>query len=146
MRLPFPCSFATPYLARRKRTHMAGISVTLEGDNIQLAFQKGEQSTAVVMDPHAARSLVKALSQLLQAIGETTEEGGEDIPEEMVDVTSSTIDVGMDEHGTAVVALQAGMFPPFMLRLKDDEARHIANSLIEILNSPRDVRASSGGH
>jgi len=124
---------------------MAGISVTLEGDNIQLAFQKGEQSTAVVMDPHAARSLVKALSQLLMAIGESTGEE-EEIPEEMVDVTSPTIDIGMDENGLAVVALQAGLLPPFMLRLKDDEARHIANSLLEILNSPRDVRVSSGGH
>lgn len=126
---------------------MAGISVTLEGDNIQLAFQKGEQSTAVVMDPHAARSLVKALGQLLAAIGESTEEGENDeAPEEMVDVTSPTIDVGMDEHGMAVVALQAGLLPPFMLRLKDDEARHIATSLLEILNSPRDVRTSLGGH
>ncbi len=127
---------------------MAGISVTLEGDNIQLAFQKGEQSTAVVMDPHAARSLVKALGQLLAAIGESTEEGaeGDDQPEEMVDVTSSTIDIGMDEHGMAVVALQAGGLPPFMLRLKDDEARHIAQSLTEILNSPGDVRTSIGSH
>jgi hypothetical protein len=124
---------------------MAGISVTLEGDNIQLAFQKGEQSTAVVMDPQAARSLVKAVSQLLMAIGEGAEESG-DNPDEMVDVTSPTIDVGMDEHGMAVVALQAGLLPPFMLRLKDDEARHIANSLTEILNSPRDVRLSLGGH
>ena len=124
---------------------MAGISVTLEGDNIQLAFQKGEQSTAVVMDPHAARSLVKALSQLLIAIGENTE-GGEESEEELVEVTSQTIDVGMDEHGMAVVALQAGMMPPFMLRLKDDEARHIATSLLEILNSPRDVRISHGDH
>lgn len=124
---------------------MAGISVTLEGNNIQLAFQKGEQSTAVVMDPHAARSLVKALGQLLSAIGESTEEGDEPV-EEMLDVTSSTIDVGMDENGSAVVALQAGPMAPFMLRLKDDEARHIANSLLEILNSPRDVRASLGGH
>lgn len=127
---------------------MAGISVTLEGDNIQLAFQKGEQSTAVVMDPHAARSLVTALSQLLMAIGESTGESAEDMqmPEEMVEVTSPTIDVGMDEHGQAVVALQAGPFPPFMLRLRDDEARHIASSLLEILNSPRDVRTSLGGH
>jgi hypothetical protein len=124
---------------------MAGISVTLEGDNIQLAFQKGEQSTAVVMDPHAARSLVKAVSQLLAAIGETSEEG-EETPEEMVDVTSQTIDVGMDEHGMAVVALQAGIMPPFLLRLKDDEARHIATSLLEILNSPRDARISHGDH
>jgi hypothetical protein len=124
---------------------MAGISVTLEGDNIQLAFQKGEQSTAVVMDPHAARSLVKAVSQLLEAIGESTEEGDE-TPEEMVDVTSQTIDVGMDEHGMAVVALQAGLMPPFLLRLKDDEARHIATSLLEILNSPRDARVSHGDH
>ena len=124
---------------------MAGISVTLEGDNIQLAFQKGEQSTAVVMDPHAARSLVKALGQLLLAIGENAEEG-EEITEEMMDVTSPTIDVGMDENGQAVVALQAGALPPFMLRLKDDEARHIANSLLEILNSPGDVRTSLGGH
>jgi hypothetical protein len=124
---------------------MAGISVTLEGDNIQLAFQKGEQSTAVVMDPHAARSLVRAVSQLLAAIGESSEEGDE-MPEEMVDVTSQTIDVGMDDHGMAVVALQAGMMPPFLLRLKDDEARHIAQSLLEILNSPRDVRVSHGDH
>jgi hypothetical protein len=124
---------------------MAGISVTLEGDNIQLAFQKGEQSTAVVMDPQAARSLVKAVSQLLMVIGEGTEEEGEN-PEEMVDVTSPTIDIGMDEHGTAVIALQAGLLPPFMLRLKDDEARHIANSLLEILSSPRDIRQSLGGH
>jgi len=124
---------------------MAGISVTLEGDNIQLAFQKGEQSTAVVMDPHAARSLVKALSQLLVAIGETAEDE-EEFQEEMLDVTSPTIDIGMDEHGMAVVALQAGMLPPFMLRLKDDEARHIAQSLLEILNSPRDVRISHGDH
>jgi hypothetical protein len=124
---------------------MAGISVTLEGDNIQLAFQKGEQSTAVVMDPHAARSLVKALSQLLIAIGESGEIG-DDAPEELVEVTSSTIDVGTDEHGLAVVGLQAGMMPPFLLRLKDDEARHIATSLLEILNSPRDARISHGDH
>ncbi len=125
---------------------MAGISVTLEGDNIQIAFQKGEQSTAVVMDPHAARSLVKALSQLLIAIGEGSEDGSEEAPEELVEVTSSTIDVGTDEHGLAVLGLQAGMMPPFLLRLKDDEARHIATSLLEILNSPRDVRISHGDH
>ncbi|QFU17257.1 hypothetical protein [Microvirga thermotolerans] len=124
---------------------MAGISVTLDGNNIQLAFQKGEQSTAVVMDPHAARSLVKALGQLLAAIGEgpdSVDEAGEEI----LDVTSPSIDIGMDENGQAVLALQAGAFPPFMLRLKDGEARHIANSLLEILNSPRDVRVSLGGH
>jgi hypothetical protein len=126
---------------------MAGISVTLDGDNIQLAFQKGDQATAVVMDPQAARSLVKAVGQLLAAIGEGS--GGdvsEDAMEEMVDVTSSTIDVGMDENGQAVVSLQAGPLPPFMLRLRDDEARHIAQSLTDILNSPRDVRTSLGGH
>ena len=33
-----------------------------------------------------------------------------------------------------------------MLRLKDDEARHIATASSEILNSPRDVRLSLGGH
>lgn len=124
---------------------MAGISVTLEGDNIQIAFQKGEQSTAVVMDPHAARSLVKAVSQLLIAIGESGEDT-EEMPEELVEVTSSTIDVGTDEHGLAVIGLQAGLLPPFLLRLKDDEARHIATSLLEILNSPRDVRISHGDH
>ncbi|WP_112662674.1 hypothetical protein [Microvirga flavescens] len=124
---------------------MAGISVTLEGDNIQLAFKKGEQSTAVVMDPQAARSLVKAVSQLLFVIGESDEDdiGAE---EDLVDVTSQTIDIGMDENGQAVIAMQAGQMPPFMLRLKDDEARHIAQSLIEILNSPRDVRISFGDH
>lgn len=123
---------------------MAGISVTLEGDNIQLAFQKGDQATSVVMDPQAARSLAKALDQLLSAIGEEPE--GEDSIEEMLDVTSTSIDVGMDENGQAVVALQADPLPAFMLRLKDDEARHIAQSLLDILNSPRDIRLSLGGH
>src|SRR5215211_7954291 len=109
---------------------MAGISVPLDGDNIQLAFQKGDQATAVVMDPQAARSLVKAVGQLLAAIGEGS--GGDvsdDTMEEMVDVTSPTIDIGMDENGQAVISLQAGPLPPFMLRLRDDEARHIAQSL-----------------
>lgn len=127
---------------------MAGISVTLDGDNIQLAFQKGDQATAVVMDPQAARSLVKAVGQLLAAIGEggATADSSDETMEEMVDVTSPTIDIGMDENGSAVISLQAGALPAFMLRLKDDEARHIAQSLTEILNSPRDVRLSLGGH
>jgi hypothetical protein len=123
---------------------MGGISVTLEGDNIQLSFQKGSQTTAVVMDPGAARSLVRALGQLLAAI-EDEEAGGEE-DQEFMDVTSSSIDVGTDERGQAVVALQAGSLPPFMLRLKDDEARHVAHSLLEILNAPRDVRTSQGDH
>jgi hypothetical protein len=124
---------------------MAGISVTLDGDNIQLSFEKGGQSTAVVMDPHAARSLVKALDQLLVAIGESGGESEEGF-DEMVDVTSSTIDIGTDETGLSVIALEAGNLGPFMLRLRDEEARHIANSLLEILNSPPDARFSLGGH
>ena len=88
---------------------MAGISVSLEGSNIQLAFQKDDQATAVVMDARAARALVRA-------------------------------------GGQAVVALQAGALPPFHLRLTDEEARHVATSLLEILAAPRDVRASHGGH
>jgi hypothetical protein len=123
---------------------MGGISVTLEGDNIQLSFQKGTQTTAVVMDPGAARSLVRALGQLLAAIEDESEAGEEDA--EFMDVTSPSIDVGTDDRGQAVVALQAGALPPFMLRLKDDEARHVANSLLEILNAPRDVRVSQGDH
>lgn len=123
---------------------MGGISVTLEGDNIQLSFQKGSQTTAVVMDPGAARSLVRALGQLLAAIEDEGEAGEEDA--EFMDVTSPSIDVGTDDRGQAVVALQAGALPPFMLRLKDEEARHVANSLIEILNAPRDVRTSQGDH
>jgi hypothetical protein len=123
---------------------MGGISVTLEGDNIQLSFQKGSQTTAVVMDPGAARSLVRALGQLLAAIEDEVAAGEED--EEFMDVTSPSIDVGTDERGQAVVALQAGSLPPFMLRLKDEEARHVATSLLEILNAPRDVRASQGDH
>lgn len=126
---------------------MAGMSVTLEGNNIQLAFQKGDQSTAVLMDAQAARSLVKAVGQLLAAIGEEPADGSAiDEDADMLDVTSSTIEVGTEENGMAVLALQAGPLPPFMLRLKDDEARHIAQSLLEILNSPRDVRTSAGGH
>src|SRR5687767_383016 len=123
---------------------MGGISVTLEGDNIQLSFQKGQQTTSVLMDAGAARSLVRAVAQLLSSLED--EEGSPGTDEEFMDVTSPSIDVGTDDRGQAVVALQAGSLPAFMLRLKDDEARHIANSLLEILNAPRDVRTSLGDH
>ncbi|MDQ4136849.1 MAG: hypothetical protein M3158_11740, partial [Pseudomonadota bacterium] len=85
-----------------------------------------------------------ALGQLLTALGEGDE--GAASMEEMLDVTSPAIEIGMDENGQAVLSLQAGPLPPFMLRLKDDEARHIAQSLTEILNSPTDIRTSLGGH
>jgi hypothetical protein len=129
---------------------MAGISVSLEGSNIQLSFQKDDQATAVVMDARAARALVRAVGQLLTAIDEPAEAdesddlAGEDIA--LLDVTSAAIEVGTDEGGQPVVALQAGALPPFHLRLTDEEARHVATSLLEILSAPRDVRASHGGH
>ena len=125
---------------------MAGISVTLEGDNIQLAFEKNDHTTAVVMDPGTAQSLVLALGQLLLKLD--AEEDDEDAfsDEEFLEVTSPSIDVGTDEQGQAVVALQAGPLPPFVLRLNDEEARHIAQGLLDILNSPRDVRSSQGDH
>jgi hypothetical protein len=102
------------------------------------------------MDARAARALVRAVGQLLTAIDEP-DDG--DLPEDMsdeeiamLDVTSSAIEVGTDEQGQAVVALQAGALPPFQLRLTDEEARHVATSLSEILSAPRDVRASHGDH
>jgi hypothetical protein len=121
---------------------MAGISLTLEGSNIQLSFQKGDQTTAVLMDAHTAQGLFQALGQMLTAISNEDEEA----QAEFLDVTSSSIDIGLDDSGQAVVALQAGPLPPFMLRLKDEEARHIAQSLLEILNAPPDARTSQGGH
>jgi len=129
---------------------MAGISVSLDGANIQLSFQKDDQATAVVMDARAARALVRAVGQLLTAIDEPEEAdmaeemGDEEIA--MLDVTSSAIEIGTDDQGQAVVALQAGALPPFQLRLTDEEARHVATSLSEILAAPRDVRTSHGGH
>lgn len=129
---------------------MAGISVSLEGSHIQLSFQKDDQATAVVMDARAARALVRAVGQLLTAIDLPDEPDSEDETDEddvaMLDVTSSAIEVGTDDHGHAVVALQAGALPAFQLRLTDEEARHVAASLFEILNAPRDIRASQGGH
>ncbi|CAA2099356.1 MULTISPECIES: hypothetical protein [Methylobacterium] len=129
---------------------MAGISVSLEGANIQLSFQKDDQATAVVMDARAARALVRAVGHLLTAIDEPDEvDPPDDLADEdiaMLEVTSSAIEVGTDEKGQAVVALQAGPLPPFQLRLTDEEARHVATSLSEILNAPRDVRASHGDH
>jgi hypothetical protein len=62
---------------------MAGISVTISGDNIQLSFRKGDQSTAVVMDGPTAQSLHEALGKLLITI--RADEIGE---EEIFDVTS----------------------------------------------------------
>lgn len=134
---------------------MAGISVTLEGNNIQLAFEKNDHTTAVVMDPGTAQSLILALGQMLLKIDrDEDDDTGTDEDrhaeaydeDEYLDVTSPTIDIGTDEDGQAVVALQAGPLPPFVLRLNDEEARHVAQSLLEILSSPRDVRSSQGDH
>lgn len=128
---------------------MAGISVTLEGNNIQLAFEKNDHTTAVVMDPGTAQSLILALGQMLLKI-EADEDGDDETEgfdeDEYLEVTSPSIDVGTDENGQAVVALQAGPLPPFVLRLNDEEARHVAQGLLDILNSPRDVRSSKGDH
>jgi hypothetical protein len=135
---------------------MAGISVTLDGTNIQLAFEKNDHTTAVVMDPSTAQSLILALGQMLLKIDQDESEDIEDDEEgsviepygedEYLDVTSPTIDIGTDEDGQAVVAMQAGPLPPFVLRLNDEEARHMAQGLLEILSSPRDVRSSQGDH
>ena len=127
---------------------MAGISVTLEGKNIQLSFQKGGQATAVVMDSRAARALVRAVGQLLAAIDDDLEEevADEGSDGDILDVTSPAIEIGTDERGQPVIALQAGPNAPFRLRLTDEEARHVATSLLEILNAPGDARTSQGGH
>lgn len=124
---------------------MSGISVTLDGNNIQLAFERNEDTTAIVMDAGTAQSLILALGQMLLKIEteEDTEVFGED---EYLDLESPTVDIGTDEKGQAVVALQAGPLPPLVLRLSDEEARHVAQGLLDILNSPGDVRASQGGH
>lgn len=124
---------------------MAGISVTLEGNNIQLAFEKNDHTTAVVMDPETAQSLILALGQMLLKIDADDEGGGTD-DDDYLDLSSPSIDVGTDETGQAIVALQAGPLPPFVLRLNDEEARNVAQGLLDILNSPRDVRASKGDH
>lgn len=156
-----------------RKTGMAGISLSVEGNKIQLSFQKDDQATAVLMDAGAARTLASALNQLLDALdddmlevlevdeGDGDEEDDEALTEELmrqlsedeetiegevVDVTSPSIDIGLDEDGHAVIGLQAGQLPPFLLRLRDDEARHIAESLGEILSAPRDARLSQGGH
>ncbi len=124
---------------------MAGISVTLDGNNIQLAFEKNDNTTAVVMDAGTAQSLVLALGQMLLRI-DPDDDGDAYGEDDFLDLASPTIDVGTDESGQAVVALQAGPLPPFVLRLSDEEARHIATALLDILNSPRDIRASHGDH
>lgn len=127
---------------------MAGISLSVEGDKIQLSFQKDDQATAILMDAGAARTLASALTQLLAVMAEEGEDMGDIDDEEgdVLDVTSPTIDIGLDEAGQAVLSFQAGALPPVLLRLRDEEARHIAESLSEILNAPRDARLSQGGH
>ncbi|HVL73265.1 MAG TPA: hypothetical protein VM434_15470 [Beijerinckiaceae bacterium] len=128
---------------------MPGIALALEDGNIRLSFEKDGQTTAVVMDSATAEALFRALGQMLTVVEGAPDEdddeaGDEDM--EFLDVTSPTIDIGLDDQGQAVVALQAGSLPAFMLRLKDEEARHIAQSLLEILNAPPDARNSQGGH
>lgn len=124
---------------------MTGISVTLDGTNIQLAFEKNDQTTAVVMDSGTAQSLVLALGQMLLKI-DADDDGEAYDDDDFLDVSSPSIDVGTDERGQAIVAVQAGPLPPVLLRLNDEEARKIAQGLLDILASPSDVRASQGDH
>ena len=97
---------------------MAGISVSLDGANIQLSFQKDDQATAVVMDARAARALVRAVGQLLTAIDDTDEpDMGEEMGDEevaMLDVTSSAIEIGTDDDSLRIkqVRLHTDLTPP----------------------------------
>ncbi len=126
---------------------MAAISLAVDGDKIQISFQKDDQTTAVVMDAGSARTLAAALTQLVAVMAEAGDIAPEDAEGgEIEDVTSPSIDIGVDEEGQAILALQAGAREPMLLRLQDDEARHVAESLLSILESPRDVRQSRGGH
>ena len=101
---------------------MAGISVSLDGANIQLSFQKDDQATAVVMDARAARALVRAVGQLLTAIDDTDEPdmademGDEEVA--MLDVTSSAIEIGEIQSAqfrhpkrSAIEELKHGVIP-----------------------------------
>jgi hypothetical protein len=129
---------------------MAAISLAVDGDKIQISFQKDDQTTGVVLDAGSARTLAAALTQLVEVMDEAgdvepeTDEEGE--AADIEDVTSPGIDVGVDENGQPILALQAGAREPMLLRLQDDEARHVAESLLAILDSPRDVRQSRGDH
>jgi CHASE3 domain sensor protein len=125
---------------------MAAISLAVEGDKIQISFQKDDQTTAVVMDAGSARTLAAALSQLVAVMAEAGDIAADTVEGEIEDITSPTIDIGVDEEGQAILSLQAGAREPMLLRLQDDEARHVAESLLSILDSPRDVRQSRGGH
>jgi hypothetical protein len=89
---------------------MAGISVTLEGNNIQLAFEKNDNTTAVVMDAGTAQALILALGQMLLSIEQEAEPDayGED---DFFEFDSPTIDVGTDERGGAVIAVEPGAPP-----------------------------------
>src|SRR3954470_22064115 len=108
--IPLEAAEEAPSMARRRSPHesgrrsyisgppcridMAGISVTLEGNNIQLAFEKNDHTTAVVMDPGTAQSLVLALGQLLLKLDSEDDEEGEAFgDDEFLDVTSPSIDV-----------------------------------------------------
>jgi CHASE3 domain sensor protein len=126
---------------------MAAISLSVDGDKIQISFQKEDQTTAVVMDAGSARTLAAALTQLVAVMAEADDAPASEEDEgDIEDVTSPTIDIGVDEEGQPILALQAGAREPMLLRLQDDEARHVAESLLSILESPRDVRQSRGGH
>jgi CHASE3 domain sensor protein len=125
---------------------MAAISLAVDGDKIQISFQKDDQTTAVVMDAGSARTLAAALSQLVAVMAEAGDIAADTVEGEIEDITSPTIDIGVDEEGQAILSLQAGAREPMLLRLQDDEARHVAESLLSILDSPRDVRQSRGGH
>ncbi|KAA2242183.1 hypothetical protein [Salinarimonas soli] len=130
---------------------MAAISLSVDGDKIQISFQKDEQTTAVVMDAGSARTLAAALTQLVEVMAQAgdaplADEDAGELEGDIEDVTSPTIDIGVDEEGQPILALQAGAREPMLLRLQDDEARHVAESLLSILESPRDVRQSRGGH
>ena len=122
------------------------ISVSAGPRGIQLAFSKDEEETAVILEPQTAQALFAALGELLAKIEVVEGDGDDDEFDTVLDVEAPMVEVGTDEGGQAVMALQAGSMPPFMLRLSDDQARQIATGLTEILNAPTDARLSRGGH
>jgi len=115
---------------------MTDIEVRPDGPNIAVRIaDKSGRDTELHLTPDDAAALVLALATTATRMdAQSTQEPLHQPP--VADALNPVHQLGSDEQGHAVLAVQIYPLPPFRLRFDRDRARALAETLIEIANSP----------
>lgn len=124
----------------------SNLSIERDGEAIVVRLRtEDNQNVTIRLTADQTNALLLGLAQA------RSKDGSEKHPSllhrtPLVDVLGPHFQVGTDHEGRGVLALVIEPLAPIRLRFRDEAARLLANSLLEIVNTPLDVRLSKGSH